>query len=126
MKFDASAFACRFAGGGQRFRLEDYLSAKEARHMDTFIHYGLAAAVRASPMPAFRPGTPSTRRQAERIGCIIGSGIGGLPLIEETSELVERGPADHAVLRAGLDRQHDRGPRLDPVRLPRRAEPGDR
>src|SRR3990167_11288627 len=46
-KFDASAFACRFAGEIKGFNIEDYIPAKEARHMDTFIHYGLAAGLQA-------------------------------------------------------------------------------
>ncbi|MGA1287890.1 MAG: beta-ketoacyl synthase N-terminal-like domain-containing protein, partial [Rubrivivax sp.] len=46
-RFDASAFSCRFAGEVKGFRIEDYIPAKEARHMDTFIHYGLAAAMQA-------------------------------------------------------------------------------
>ncbi|MFO1163571.1 MAG: beta-ketoacyl-ACP synthase II [Reyranellaceae bacterium] len=92
-KFDASAFACRFAGEVKGFRLEDYLSAKEARHMDTFIHYGLAAAVQAVADAGIPTGDALDGEQAERVGCIIGSGIGGLPLIEAThGELVERGP----------------------------------
>ena len=44
-KFDAAAFSCRFAGEVKGFRVEDYFPAKEARHMDTFIHYGLAASI---------------------------------------------------------------------------------
>ena len=46
-RFDASAFACRFAGEVKGFNVEDYLPGKEARHMDTFIHYGLAASIQA-------------------------------------------------------------------------------
>ena len=46
-KFDASAFACRFAGEVKGFKVEDYFPAKEARHMDAFIHYGLAASIQA-------------------------------------------------------------------------------
>jgi 3-oxoacyl-[acyl-carrier-protein] synthase II len=92
-KFDASAFACRFAGEVKGFALEDYLSAKEARHMDTFIHYGFAASVQAVADAGIPTGDALGEEQAERIGCIIGSGIGGLPLIEAThAELVERGP----------------------------------
>jgi 3-oxoacyl-[acyl-carrier-protein] synthase II len=92
-KFDASAFACRFAGEVKDFRLEDYLSAKEARHMDSFIHYGLAASAQAVADAGIPTGEALSEEQAERIGCIIGSGIGGLPLIEAThGELMERGP----------------------------------
>src|SRR6476659_10921100 len=46
-RFDASAFACRFAGEVKGFQVEDWFSAKDARHMDTFIHYGLAASIQA-------------------------------------------------------------------------------
>ena len=76
------------------FNVEDYFPAKEARHMDTFIHYGLAAsiqAVRDAGLPTGDAARPKS--EAERIGCLVGSGIGGLPLIEEThAELAARGP----------------------------------
>ena len=81
--------------------------------------------------PCAMPGLPTndalSEEEAERIGCLVGSGIGGLPLIEEThAELTARGPAPHhAVLRAGVDHQHDLRPRLDHLRLPG-PEPGDR
>ena len=92
-KFDASAFACRFAGEVKGFRIEDYISAKEARHMDTFIHYGLAAAMQAVRDAGLPHGDALSEEQAERIGCMVGSGIGGLPLIEQTQiEYGERGP----------------------------------
>ncbi|MBP6775676.1 MAG: beta-ketoacyl-ACP synthase II [Piscinibacter sp.] len=92
-KFDASGFACRFAGEVKNFPLEEYLSAKEARHMDTFIHFGLAASIQAVADAGIPTGDALAEEQAERVGCILGSGIGGLPLIEAThGELVERGP----------------------------------
>ena len=92
-KFDASAFACKFAGEVKDFKVEDYLSTKEARSMDTFIHYGIAAAVQAVHDAGLATGEALSDEQAVRIGCNIGSGIGGLPLIEETKvELVSRGP----------------------------------
>ena len=92
-KFDASAFACRFAGEVKGFKIEDYISAKEARHMDTFIHYGLAAAMQAVRDAGLPHGDALSEEQAERIGCMVGSGIGGLPLIEQTQiEYGERGP----------------------------------
>jgi 3-oxoacyl-[acyl-carrier-protein] synthase II len=92
-KFDASAFACRFAGEVKGFRIEDYISAKEARHMDTFIHYGLAAAMQAVHDAGLPHGDALSEEQAERIGCMVGSGIGGLPLIEQTQiDYAERGP----------------------------------
>ena len=92
-KFDASAYACRFAGEVKGFKVEDYFSAKEARHMDTFIHYGLAASIQAIRDAGLPTGDALTEEQAERIGVLVGSGIGGLPLIEEThAELTARGP----------------------------------
>jgi 3-oxoacyl-[acyl-carrier-protein] synthase II len=92
-KFDAAAFACRFAGEVNGFNIEDYIPAKEARHMDTFIHYGLAAAMQAVRDSGLPTGDALSEDVAERIGCIVGSGIGGLPLIEATDgEYRERGP----------------------------------
>ena len=92
-KFDASAFACKFAGEVKGFRIEDYIPAKEARHMDTFIHYGLAAAMQAVRDAGLPHGDALSEEQAERIGCMVGSGIGGLPLIEQTQiDYGERGP----------------------------------
>jgi 3-oxoacyl-[acyl-carrier-protein] synthase II len=92
-KFDASAFACRFAGEVKGFHVEDYLPGKEARHMDTFIHYGMAAAIQAVQDAGLPHGDALDEEQAERIGCMVGSGIGGLPMIEATDgEYRERGP----------------------------------
>ncbi|MCU0930747.1 MAG: beta-ketoacyl-ACP synthase II [Serpentinimonas sp.] len=92
-KFDASTFACKIAGEVKGFDLESYMSAKEARTMDTFIHYGVAAAVQAVADAGLPTGEALDEESACRIGCVIGSGIGGLPLIEEThAELVSRGP----------------------------------
>jgi 3-oxoacyl-[acyl-carrier-protein] synthase II len=92
-KFDASNFACKFAGEVKGFNVEEYFPAKEARHMDTFIHYGLAASIQAVKDAGLPTNDALTEEQAERIGCLVGSGIGGLPLIEEThAELVARGP----------------------------------
>ncbi|HNJ83942.1 MAG TPA: beta-ketoacyl-ACP synthase II [Piscinibacter sp.] len=92
-KFDASAFACRFAGEVKGFNVEDYLPAKEARHMDTFIHYGLAASVQAVKDAGLPHGDALDEATAERIGVMVGSGIGGLPMIEQThQEYSERGP----------------------------------
>jgi 3-oxoacyl-[acyl-carrier-protein] synthase II len=81
--------ACHIAGEVKGFDLEPYIAAKEARHMDTFIHYGIAAG-----MQAFRDaGITVTDTNAERMGVNIGSGIGGLPMIEEMhSTMLERGP----------------------------------
>jgi 3-oxoacyl-[acyl-carrier-protein] synthase II len=92
-KFDPSNFACRFAGEVKGFNVEDYIPAKEARHMDTFIHYGMAASIQAVRDAGLPTNDALTEAQAERIGCLVGSGIGGLPLIEEThAELAARGP----------------------------------
>lgn len=88
-RFDATPFACRIAGEVRGFDVSAYLPPKEARHMDVFIHYGLAAAIQAWK----DCGLQVTDANAERIGVNMGSGIGGLPRIEEThAELVQRGP----------------------------------
>ena len=92
-RFDASNFACKIAGEVKGFNIESYMSAKEARTMDTFIHFGVAAAHQAVIDSGLPLGDALDEETAIRIGCIIGSGIGGLPLIEEThAELVSRGP----------------------------------
>jgi 3-oxoacyl-[acyl-carrier-protein] synthase II len=92
-KFDASAFACRFAGEVRGFDVERYFPAKEARHMDTFIHFGLAASMQAVQDAGLPTGEQLAPEMAERIGVLVGSGIGGLPMIEEThAELTARGP----------------------------------
>jgi 3-oxoacyl-[acyl-carrier-protein] synthase II len=92
-KFDASAFSCKIAGEVKDFNVEDYMTSKEARTMDTFIHYGIAAAVQAVKDSGLAINDALTDEQSVRIGVNIGSGIGGLPLIEEThAELVARGP----------------------------------
>ncbi len=88
-KFDASAFSTHFAGEVKGFNIEDYIPGKEARHMDTFIHYGMAAGMQAMQ----DSGLAVTEANAERIGVLVGSGIGGLPMIEQThAELTSRGP----------------------------------
>lgn len=76
--FDVSAFSTRFGGSVKGFNVENYLSAKEAKKMDPFIHYGIAAAREAIE----DSGLTITDENAERIGVAIGSGIGGLPGIE--------------------------------------------
>ena len=92
-KFDVSAFACKFAGQVKDFDVTKYVSEKEARHMDRFIHLGMAASIQAVEDSGLLSGGALTPEQASRIGCNIGSGIGGLPLIEDThGELVKRGP----------------------------------
>lgn len=88
-KFDPSALACHFAGEVKGFNAEDYIPAKEARNMDTFIHFGIAAGTQALR----DSGLEVTEANAERIGVLVGSGIGGLPMIEETQMvLANRGP----------------------------------
>jgi 3-oxoacyl-[acyl-carrier-protein] synthase II len=79
-RFDASNFAAQIAGEVKDFDVAQYLSPKEARRMDTFIHYGLAAGIQAIK----DSGIEVTDANAHRIGVNIGSGIGGLPMIEET------------------------------------------
>ncbi|QHI98042.1 beta-ketoacyl-ACP synthase II [Xylophilus rhododendri] len=92
-QFDASNFACKFAGEVKGFQVTDYMPEKEARHMDRFIHLGIAAAVQAVQDSGLPTGDALDEESATRIGCNIGSGIGGLPLIERThSELESRGP----------------------------------
>ena len=92
-KFDASNFACKFAGEVKGFNVEDYFPAKDARHMDSFIHYGLAASIQAVRDAGLKTNDALSDEEAERIGVLVGSGIGGLPLIEDThAELTSRGP----------------------------------
>ena len=92
-QFDASNLACKIAGEVKGFDITDYIPEKEARHMDRFIHLGLAAAIQAVTDSGLPTGEALTNEMATRIGCNIGSGIGGLPLIEHThSELMNRGP----------------------------------
>ncbi|MDR2189487.1 MAG: beta-ketoacyl-ACP synthase II [Azonexus sp.] len=82
-RFDAANFPVRFAGEVKNFDVTHYISAKDARRMDRFIHYGLAAgieAVRDAGLDQEGAADP------ERVGVAIGSGIGGLPLIEETKD----------------------------------------
>ncbi|MFD0912752.1 beta-ketoacyl-ACP synthase II [Methylophilus luteus] len=86
-KFDPSPFASQIAGEVKGFNAEDYIPAKDARRMDTFIQYGLAAG-----LEAFRDsGLEVTEANAERIGVAIGSGIGGLGLIESTNDSYDDG-----------------------------------
>lgn len=92
-RFDASNFACKFAGEVKGFDLETYIRAKEARTMDSFIHFGIAASVQAVADAGLPTGEALSDDLATRIGCVIGSGIGGLPMIEATrDELTSRGP----------------------------------
>jgi len=88
-RFDPSAMSVKIAGEVKGFDVTPYLSAKEARRMDTFIHYGMAAGIQA-----FRDaGLEVTPGNAERIGVNVGSGIGGLQMIETThNEFLAAGP----------------------------------
>jgi 3-oxoacyl-[acyl-carrier-protein] synthase II len=91
-RFDASALPARFAGQVKGFAIEKYVASKEARHMDAFIHYGLAASIEAVEDAGLDTGERLDPLQAERIGCCIGSGIGGIPTIESAhTDLIERG-----------------------------------
>ncbi|MHB1591311.1 MAG: beta-ketoacyl-ACP synthase II [Sulfuricella sp.] len=88
-RFDPSAFSTQIAGEVKGFDVTEYISVKEARRMDIFIHYGLAAGVQAIK----DSGIVVTPENAERIGVNIGSGIGGLPMIEDThNAYLEGGP----------------------------------
>jgi 3-oxoacyl-[acyl-carrier-protein] synthase II len=88
-RFDASGFNCQIAGEVKDFDVTAYMTAKEARRMDTFIHYGIAASIEAIR----DSGIEITDANRERIGCVVGSGIGGLPMIEDNhSEFTNRGP----------------------------------
>ncbi|HET7597299.1 MAG TPA: beta-ketoacyl-ACP synthase II [Burkholderiales bacterium] len=88
-RFDASAFSSQIAGEVRGFDVAQYLAPKEARRMDTFIHYGMAAGIEAIK----DAGLAASPDNAERIGVNIGSGIGGLPLIENTHmEYQKSGP----------------------------------
>jgi 3-oxoacyl-[acyl-carrier-protein] synthase II len=87
--FDTSAYATKFAGLVKNFNSEDFISRKDARKMDAFIQYGIAAGMQAMQDAQL----DITEANASRIGAAIGSGIGGLGLIEENhSSLVNGGP----------------------------------
>jgi len=91
-KFDASSFSCKIAGEVKGFDLGAYIGVKEARTMDTFIHFGIAAAAQAVADSGLPTGDALGDELSTRIGCLIGSGIGGLPMIEEVhTEYVNRG-----------------------------------
>lgn len=88
-RFDASLFSSKIAGEVQGFDVGQFLSAKDARRMDVFIHYGLAAGMEAIK----DAGIEVTEQNAERIGVNIGSGIGGLPMIENShNDYLTAGP----------------------------------
>jgi 3-oxoacyl-[acyl-carrier-protein] synthase II len=83
-RFDASQFSARIAGEVRGLDISPHISAKEARTMDTFIHYGLVASAEALQDAGLPAKDALGEELAARIGCVIGSGIGGLPMIEET------------------------------------------
>jgi len=84
--FDASSFGTRFSSSVKNFELEPYLNPKEARKMDLFIQYGMVAAIQAVEDAKLEV----TEENAPRIGCAIGSGIGGLPMIEATHDTLNK------------------------------------
>ena len=89
-KFDASAYSCQIAGEVRGFDAEQWMEKKEVKKSDTFIHYAIAAA----EMAVRDAGLVYADCDGERFGVIVGSGIGGLPLIEEMhKKLLERGPS---------------------------------
>lgn len=87
-RFDASAFTSQIAGEVKDFDIHQYLSVKEARRMDIFIHYGMAAAIQAVKNAGI---DDISHLNPERIGVNIGSGIGGLPMIENTDTAYHAG-----------------------------------
>jgi 3-oxoacyl-[acyl-carrier-protein] synthase II len=89
-KFDPTDYACQIAGEIRDFNPEDWMEKKEVKKSDTFIHYAIAAAQMAIEDAAI----DSKKEDSDRFGVIIGSGIGGLPLIAEMHQkLLERGPS---------------------------------
>ena len=89
-KFDASAYSCQIAGEVRGFDAEQWMEKKEVKKSDTFIHYAIAAA----EMAVRDASLAYADCDGERFGVIVGSGIGGLPLIEEMhKKLLERGPS---------------------------------
>ncbi|MEJ2114994.1 MAG: beta-ketoacyl-ACP synthase II [Gammaproteobacteria bacterium] len=85
--FDASAFSVQIAGQTRDFVVDEYLSKKDQRKMDPFIHYGIGAGIQAVDDSGFEV----TEENADRIGVAIGSGIGGLPGIEKSNEAYLKG-----------------------------------
>lgn len=88
-RFDASDFGCKIAAEVKDFDVSAYMPVKEARRFDRFIHFGIAAAFQAIR----DSGLDSSRENLRRIGCAVGSGIGGIPMITDNHKtLIERGP----------------------------------
>ena len=87
-KFDASALGCQVAGEVKDFDVSQYIPAKDARRYDEFLHFGVAAGVQAVRDAGF----DLENEDLTRLGCCVGSGIGGLPLLCENEKLLlERG-----------------------------------
>ncbi len=87
--FDTTGFTTQFGGSIKGFDVSEYMPAKDARKMDTFIQYGMAAAIQA----VTDSGLECTEENASRIGVAVGSGIGGLPMIEANHiNLQQKGP----------------------------------
>ncbi|VAW61118.1 3-oxoacyl-[acyl-carrier-protein] synthase, KASII [hydrothermal vent metagenome] len=86
-EFDTSDQSVKFACTVKDFDASEYIARKELKKMDTFIHYGIAA----SDMAIKDAGLEITQENAERIGVIVGSGIGGLPMIEKNKDAMEKG-----------------------------------
>lgn len=110
-RFDASGLNCLIAGEVKNFDIDSYISPKEARSMDSFIHYGIAAAVQAVQDAGLPTNDAQDDETAARVGVLIGSGIGGLPLIENMhNEMLAKGPRRISpFFRACLHHQHDLG-----------------
>ena len=88
-RFDVSSFPCRIAGEVKDFRAKDFLSSKDVRHFDLFVHFAIASA----RMAIEKSGLKVTSENKQRIGCVTGSGLGGLPNIEFNHKiLLEKGP----------------------------------
>lgn len=88
-RFDASDFGCKIAAEVKDFDVSAYMPVKEARRFDRFIHFGIAAAFQAIR----DSGLESSRENLRSIGCAVGSGIGGIPMITDNHKtLIERGP----------------------------------
>jgi 3-oxoacyl-[acyl-carrier-protein] synthase II len=88
-RFDTTDYAVKIAAEVKGFNAEDYIDKKDVKQMDTFIHYAVAAAKMAQKDAALE----INESNAERVGCLVGAGLGGLPEIEATHrELLEKGP----------------------------------
>lgn len=85
--FDTSDFSVRIGGSIRNFNIEDYITKKDARKMDPFIHYGMAAGIQAVE----HSGLEITESNAHRVGVAVGSGIGGLPGIEKGTHIITQG-----------------------------------